>query len=281
MKILKLGIVKIIAFVLLLFFLVILLLQLGVLLSSSYEAWRPDYPKEDISEILKKDELSDEDYACLLRQTGLTKLGIDGLRERGLNEKILKIQEKYFEEQNYFFYSFAPFTGYLKRDMQDMSTEFCYLENGDILYSKTTYVSFFEIGHSSMVIDGERGVMAQASGYKSKLKLLSIATFSVRPTFVVLRVKGLDEDARESVASYVKSELLGAEYSAFAGIFGDKAKETLSKTQCAHFIWYSYMKYGVDLDSNGGKLVLPKDIVKSENVSIVQIFGIDPEKILH
>ena len=68
-----------------------LVLEIGVLVRSQYEAYLPDYDKIDISGILKKTELSDEDYETLFLQTGLTRLGIDGLLERGFINKIMGI----------------------------------------------------------------------------------------------------------------------------------------------------------------------------------------------
>ena len=246
-------------------------LEIGILVRSSYKAYAPEYEKLDISEIVMKDTLSDEDYETLFLQTGLTKLGIDGLRENGLEYKIIKIQEQYFSEQSYSLKSFAPFTGYLKRNKV---AEFAYLENGDILYSPTTFISFWRIGHTSMVVDANLGVMAQASGTGNPIRLVYIEHFFSRPAFVILRPK---ENLGVDAASYTLKELRDARYSIFAGIFGEKAPNHLSKTQCAHFIWYAYMQMGIDIDSNGGKIVTPDDILYSNELSVVQIYGISPD----
>jgi len=269
--------IKIIAVCLAIVIIIPLILWIGQLVSSSYEAYLPDYDKLDIREILLKDELSDEDYETLFLQTGLTRIGIDGLLELGLGSRILKIQDQYFEKQSYYFYSFLPFTGYLRRTTQPIVAEFAFLENGDILYSPTTFFSFIRIGHTSMMVDVSRGAMAQASGYGSPVKLIHISHFFSRPAFVILR-PNMTKQERQSVADYTLDELIGAEYSLFAGIFGEKAKEELTSTHCSHFIWYAYMKSGLDLDSDGGRIVTPSDIFNSENLSVVQIYGIDPKK---
>ncbi len=44
-------------------------------------------------------------------------------------------------------------------------------------------------------------------------------------------------------------------------------------------MWYAYHKFGIDIDSNGGKIVTPYQILNSENLSVVQVFGMDPEDI--
>ena len=59
--------------------------------------WSPDYEKRDISTLLEKDTLTKEEYRVLYEQTGLTKLGIDGLTEIGDYARIQKIQDFYFE----------------------------------------------------------------------------------------------------------------------------------------------------------------------------------------
>lgn len=268
--------VKIIALCLATVIFIALVLEIGILLRSQYEVYFPDYEKTDISGILKKEELSDSDYEILFMQTGLTRLGIDGLRDRGLEKRIIRIQDQYFEKQNYYLNSFAPFTGYLSRNTRPEVAEFALLENGDILYSPTTYFSFVRLGHTSLVVDASRGYMAQASGFGSPVKYVQIDHFFSRPAFAILRV---NTEVGQAVTDYTKGELIGVRYSLLAGFFGDKAPKELNSTHCSHFIWYAYMQSGVDLDSSGGKIVTPDNIFYSEAVSVVQIYGINPEKV--
>lgn len=272
LKLLKRKWVKIVAIFLASVIFIALILEIGFLARSSYKAYLPDYDKIDITGILKKETLSDEDYETLFLQTGLTKLGIDGLLEKGLDGRIIKIQDQYFKEQDYYRHSFGPFTGYLKRSSG--VAEFAYLENGDILYSPTTFFSFVRLAHTSMVVDARRGLMAQASGFGSPVDYVHVSHFFARPAFVILRV---NEEVGEKVSDFTKDKLLGLDYNLLAGIFGDKAPKEITSTHCSHFIWYAYMNSGIDLDSGGGKIVTPDDILYSENVSIVQIYGIPPE----
>ena len=69
----------------------------------------------------------------------------------------------------------------------------------------------------------------------------------------------------------------GIPYSAFAGIF--TAKDSIQKTQCAHLVWYAYRQFGLDLDGNGGALVLPFDLANSSQMELVQVFGFDPDRL--
>ena len=74
------------------------------------------------------------------------------------------------------------------------------------------------------------------------------------------------------IADYAKDNLVGLEYSLFAGFFGAQ-EEVLTQTQCAHLVWYAYNQFGIDIDSTGGETVTPKDILKSDKLEIVQIYG--------
>ena len=67
------------------------------------------------------------------------------------------------------------------------------------------------------------------------------------------------------------------EYRITVGLFSEKFPEELSFTHCSHMIWYTYMRLGLDLDASGGGIVTPGDILRSENVEIVQIYGMNPK----
>lgn len=269
---------RIIALILVFVLVLIIVLQIGTLISASWSAWLPDYEKEDISYLLTKPTLTDEEYELLFKQTGLTRLGIDGLIKAGLPYRIIKIQEQYFKKQSYRFRPFSAFTGFMERTEEPVTLEYAFLENGDILYSPSTFFSFFRLGHTSLVTDGKIGVMAQASGYGSKVKLLYTDVFFTRPSFIVLRIKG-SEELCNAAAEYTEKNAVGKRYSLLAGIFGEKSPENLGSTHCSHFIWYAYQRLGIDLDSDGGKIVTPDDILYSPYVSVVQIYGIDPESL--
>ncbi len=217
----KKKIVKITAVILALALLVPLILDIGTKISSGWRAWRPDYEREDISGILEKENLSDDDYAFLYKQTGLTKIGIDGLIDGGLKSRIYKIQNQFFAEQEYELRIFAPFTGFMKRDPDIGVATSCLLEDGDILYSPTTFFSFIKLGHTAVIMDSSNAALAQVSGYGSCSTGLSTSTFFVRPAFVVLRANA-DREVREDVAKYVSDELMGIDYNIFAGIFEKK-----------------------------------------------------------
>ena len=63
--------------------------------------FRPDYDKRDITGILEKEVLSDDDYKELFYQTGLGKTAVDEiLKSESGKEKILEFQKNFFTEYN-------------------------------------------------------------------------------------------------------------------------------------------------------------------------------------
>ncbi len=250
----------------------------------TFDVWRPDYAKVDISNILKKDELTDEDYDLLYAQTGLTKLGIDGTisslgKSRALS-RIVSIQQRYmsgsigYEEVN--FYAFGTRIKYGCKEVQERPTPLCALEPGDILVSSSTHFSLARFGHSALVVDSS-GSLLEAIGYGDLSYANGTATnFSRRQTFAVLRVKR-DGEVRKSVADYAKGNLVGIEYAILAGLSTPKNPDELKKTSCGHIVWYAYNHFGIDIDSNGGAIAYPKDFLYSNELELVQVFGFDPK----
>ena len=250
---------------------ILAVLEIGILIRSTWKPYRPEHAKENIGELILKDSLSDDDYRRLYRQTGLTKLGVDGLIEAGRAYKILAIQDDFFGDREYEFSLFAPFTGYFRQT--DGPTGYAQLEDGDILYSPSTFFSFLRLGHSSVVVDGETRRIAQASGYGSSLEFLPASNFFIRPAYAVLRPDA-SADIRGAVADKVYYELADATYDFFGGYLTPKFPEKLTRTQCAHMIWYAYYSYGVNLD-DGGRAVTPDNLLTAERTLVVQVYGMD------
>lgn len=252
-------------------------LQLGVVWADkTWVHWRPDYEKTDITAVLDKEELTDEDYELLYRQTGLTKLGIDGLLEAGKKSQILKIQEFYFEEHSVSCERFNPFTYSEKLDDIIPLAE---LEDGDIVVTATTHVSGWRLGHAALVVDGSQKKLAEAFGPGDLSELTYISSFTDLADIMILRPK-FSQEFRSEVAAYAQENLIGVPYSFATGILSPKYREgKFTDTQCAHLVWYAYKHFGVDLDSNGGLVVTPPEIANSPYVEVVQIYGFDPVKL--
>ncbi len=256
-----------------------LVLQIGMLVAHTWSPWTPDYEKIDLTHILSKEEFSAEDYETLYRQTGLTKLGVDGLVAADRTEDILEIQEDFFAAYEYHGNEFGPFTCSDVLRSAD-AVHFAVLEDGDVIVTASTHFSFFRFGHSMLVVDGEKEEILNSFGYGAPSGIGNAEHFNRRPAFLILRPKA-DEETRRAVAAYAADELTGIEYSILAGLFGGQYEEDAppSVTQCAHIVWYAFMHFGIDIDSNGGWLVLPRDIANSDQFELVQAYGFDLDEL--
>lgn len=247
-------------------------LQLGsVYTEKTWSQFCPDYERQELMPILSKDVLTDEDYEILYRQTGLTKLGIDGFMQQNRPDKIIQIQTYFFKEQTVYVDHFNPFT-YTEeiRDMIPMAQ----LKEGDILVTSTTRVSWLRYGHSALVVDGEGMTVVESISPGSSSTFNSATDFARLANFMVLRPK-VDEETKAQIVEFAKTEIVGLPYRFTLGIFYKKFPETLRVSQCAHLVWYAYKKFGYDLDSTGGGVVKPQDMVRSEQVEVVQVYGFD------
>jgi hypothetical protein len=252
-------------------------LQAGVIYSEkTWENWYPDYEKQDIRGILSKPTLSDEDYEILYAQTGLTKIGVDSTLATYGKSRILRIQDFYFQEHEMEVNHFNPFT-YL--EVIDEKATFCAVQEGDIIMSSTTYVSWFRYGHAALIVSTD-GETVESTSPGSISEINHINAFARLANFVILRPK-IDVETKKQVAQYARDNLVGLPYRMMTGIFTKKYKdgEAPKYTQCAHIVWSAYKHFGIDLDSTGGRVVKPQDMYLSDEVEIVQIFGFHPETI--
>ncbi len=247
-------------------------LQAGsIYTEKTWEQFYPDYDKVDILPILEKETLTDEDYELLYRQTGLTKLGIDGLLEREETDQILQIQKYFFKKQTVYIDHFNPFT--YSEEIKDI-IPMARLEEGDILVTDTVRVSWLRYGHSALVVDPDEGLALESMSPGTKSTFNSVTDFGKLPTFMILRPK-VDKERKRALVEYATEHLYGLPYRFTLGIFYKKYPETLRVSQCAHLVWYAYKKFGYDLDSTGGGVVKPQDMVRSDHVEVVQAYGFD------
>lgn len=250
-------------------------LQIRVERAEAEPYWHPDYPRVDLQPILGKESLSEEDYRVLYEQTGLTRVGVDGLREYpGSTYRILSVQNAYFADYEVQVSQFAPFS---YSHTMNVHVPMARLEPGDILISSSTYIAGWQVGHSALVINGVSRRILEALGPGDVSRLSSADTFNNTRAFMILRPKA-DSELRAQVAEYAKEFLVDVPYDFTVGVLSPKfSREAIRSTQCAHLIWYAYMQFGLDLDSDGGAIVTPRDLANSELVEVVQIYGMDPE----
>ena len=260
------------------FVLVALLTTLTVGVSIADSSWEhvyADEAKQDISPILQKANLTDEEYQMLYRQTGLTKIGIDDLRKRGKIQQLLILQNAFLKQQTVHCRNFAPFT-YTEEILGYMPLTS--LKNGDILVSSSMHVSFLRYGHAALVVDAQKGDVLEIAEMGSLSGFDEAIDFCDRANFMVLR-PNLPQELIDQVVENAKTNLTDIPYDATVGVLSPKFATKPTGTQCAHLVWYAYKQFGIDLDSDGGAVVRPKDIANSPYLQVVQVFGFDLEEL--
>ncbi|MCR5564955.1 MAG: hypothetical protein K6F59_04120 [Gammaproteobacteria bacterium] len=267
--------IKIFFIVILTIILLAVLMGVTTIMSHSKRRWKPDYEKVSIEEILNKSEFSDEDYQILFEQTGLTKIGVDRVVSKQGKKRLLDFQESYYMDRPVEHLWISPVTCY---DQFEKIVPFSPLENGDILVSDSTHLSFWHCGHAELVVNGNFNQTLYSMGYGYPSEVGNCLDFFQRTNFLILRPK-VDKEIIDKVVDYAITDLQGIKYQATIGYFNKKFPDTLKSTNCSHLVWYAYKKFGIDIDTNGGPGAYPYDLIDLEHFEIVQVFGFHPEKL--
>ena len=235
--------------------------------------------KMEWDEITKKMQnnrgLTDEEYQTVFSQTGLGKSAVN---------KLLRARN-YAEIQNYYNYymqnkdfecardGLLAYHEYITDENGNRieNPNFADLQNGDIIITLSIHSFGWRHGHAAIVTDAYNGTTVQAVMMGEKSAFGNISEWKQFPLVAVLRAKDMDRATRQKIADYAQNNLVGLEYSLFAGMFG--VEELPTQTHCAHLVWYAYNQFGIDIDSTGGGTVTPKDILKSDKLEIVQVYG--------
>ena len=248
--------------------------------------FRPDYDKRDITGRLEKEVLSDDDYKELFYQTGLGKTAVDEiLKDKSGKEKILEFQENFFTEYNISSEKFAVIVNH--ESLVDEKGKIIYgfdlapYENGYVLITKATHSLGWRHGHAGIITDAENEETLEAVLLGQDSMLQNINKWRSFPSFIMLKLKDASQEELDKIAEFAKINLLDVPYGLSVGLTSKKNPEpsNITTTQCAHIVWYPFMQFGYDIDSDGTWLVTPKDIANSDLFEIVQIYGVDPDEI--
>lgn len=178
----------------------------------------------------------------------------------------------------------TPLLGWFTREDRMVAEEefsFKELKPGDILVTLSTHSLGWRHGHAALVLDEETTLESTVWGEDSCIG--QVESWKRYSGFAVLRVKDVSTGMGESVAAYAERELCGVPYHLSAGFVGEKAPDTdmpYFGVQCAYLVWYAWNFFGVDLDSDGGRLVTATDLLEADKLEVVEIYGIDPRKYL-
>ncbi len=233
--------------------------------------------KSVCEKIRANEKLNDEDYKIILEQSGLGKSAVNSLIKEGRTAEIEDYRNFYLADKDFTCVRTAILA---KHDALTDNTgkliynpDFANIENGDIIITLSIHSLGWRHGHAAIVTDAEKGETAQAVRIFEKSDFGTLDEWKAFPLVAVLRVKDIDESTQNEIADFVSENMIDIPYALSAGIIGGRNTDSkLFTTQCAHFVWYAYKYFGIDLNDDGG-LITPKEILHSDKLEIVQIYG--------
>lgn len=234
----------------------------------------PEQKKQPLSPYLQKELLSSEDYLFLQQQTGLYPPAIDALHAKGQMNVLPEYQEAYFRGREYLCEPNTIISW--EERLTEAGGKICLpaLEDGDILITFNCHVFGWRCGHAALVIDAEQGLTLEARVLGTDSAILSIAHWEAYPSCTILRLKNVGAQQRAEIAAFAREKLVGIPYHITAGFFKEgNTQLSLSGTQCAHLVWYVYSIFGFDLNSDGTKVITPRDIYDSPLLEPIQEYG--------
>ncbi|MBQ2677119.1 MAG: hypothetical protein IJF54_06960 [Clostridia bacterium] len=245
--------------------------------------YRPDpATKTDLTDILKKDVFSHNDYDIIFSQTGLKQPAVDAIKakEENFSDAILSYQDAYLAETQV---QCNLWVGFVTRhdELTDaygntvLGPHFADLQPGDILVSFSTHTTGWMHGHAALVIDENTILESMVMGSKSTYSNVNfLRDYS---NYIVLRVKDASEQTRKQVVEFAKEQLYDIPYHLLSGIVGyPDHNADIFGANCSYLVWYAYKQFGFDLDG-GPYPVTPLDILKSDKTQIVQVSGVNKD----
>lgn len=240
--------------------------------------YRPDYERVNLREVLEREdgsELNQAQLELIFLQTGLGEKAVSKLSA----EEVLAAQEHFFAQEETECRS--AFYGLVWEESRKTPGETLCLEAvqpGDIIISLSTHTLGWLHGHAGLILSDGRVLESTLIGSDSGI--FSLQHWNRYAGYAVVRVRNLPEAAGRRAALFAEQSLTEVPYRLTAGLRGEKFRERKEEgfgVQCAYLVWYAWMEQGIDLDSDGGRIVTPEDILFSERVEIVQIYGMNPE----
>ena len=258
--------------VILLFFILTLYL-LQRYLAHRHLYFVPDYPRVTITE--------NTDYETIYLQTGLGESAVRKLLKQDKFETVLYAQENFFHPPKA---NCVPLFGWFTRKDKISKKDalpLIDLQPGDIIVSLSTHTMGWGHGHAGLVLDSQSSLECVSLGNNSTI--MNTSHWATYSNYAVLRLKNVSSETRTQVADYAKETLYDVPYRLSAGFIGEKAPDTTKPyfgMQCAYLVWYAWNHFGYDLDSDGGRLVTSADLLHSDLLEVVQIYGMEPSTLL-
>lgn len=262
--------------------------------------WTPSYPQEELPSFSTVSQLSPQEIQFIYEQTGLSEVGLQRLEEANRLDELEVFHRGYFLEavelgEDELANLSSPLP--VLPVSCDMNSPISWeesvlnldgnrgsylpmvpLEKGDILLTPSSHCFGWRQGHAAMVVDTEEELTLESVVLGMNSKTQWLGKWQGFPAVIILRAKDpvLGEQAVELAMTY----LLDVPYILTIGVFSEKFldKQSVTGTNCSHLVWQAYQWAGVDIDSNGGIQVLPQDMAHSPYLEVVQIWGVNPEK---
>lgn len=242
----------------------------------------PAYEKIDLAPLLAKAEFSIEDYKTLFYQTGLGRPAVDALRQQeDFAAQIASFQEDFFAPASTQCYR-AGISTKMEHTV-DANGRYCAgfslapYEEGDVVAMFSSHSFGWRHGHAGLIIGSNRVLEAPILGVPAGKFRLN--TWREYPTFVLLRLKDASSEELAAIADAAVENLNGVTYSPFAGVLQKYGGRRPPTTQCAHLVWHAFYTAGYDIDCTGGNIVTVWDIVDSNLFEVVQIYGLNPDRL--
>ncbi len=254
--------------VFLIFVFVIFILIMRHIVNTGHSFYLPEYEFSKVTEKSSYDEI--------FKYTGLSPSAAKELMENGDFKTLEKLNELYFKKPD-IKKNYIAFPVTLEEKNANDIIPLAPLKNGDILVTFSTHTLDWRHGHLGLVTDSENGIILEHMAIGQTSSLGYAPYWGRYGAFAILRFP--DEEKAARAAEYAKEKLLDIPYNIFAGIIKkDKSdEEDISSSHCSHIVWQAFKSVGADIDSNGGRIVTPRDVAMSDKLETVQIFGINPK----
>ena len=233
----------------------------------------PDYPQTVLT--------PDSDYETIFLQTGLGPAAVDKLLAEGNFQAILDAQDAFFHPPEIVC---TPLLGWFTREdrLADAAgPPLADLQPGDVVITLSTHTAGWRHGHAGLVIDGGTTLECVVLGTDSTL--IPAGHWTMYSNYAVLRLKDITPELQQEIVDYGLDELLGVPYHLSSGFIGPKApdpEDIQFGLHCSYLVWYAWNHFGYDLDSDGGRLASSYDLLHSDLLEVVQIYGMDPRDFL-
>ena len=233
----------------------------------------PDYPRIALTE--------ETDYETIFLQTGLGPSTVDKLIAADNFSVILAAQDSFFHPNQA---ECTPLLGWFTREdrfPEDTGFPLIDLQPGDILLTLSTHTAGWRHGHAALVI--HNGVTLESIVLGTNSSLVNSAHWTSYSNYAVLRVKNITPELQHQVVDFSLSHLIDIPYHLTSGWIGPKAPPPSAPQfglHCSYLVWYAWNHFGYDLDSDGGRLVSAFDLLNSNQLEVVQIYGMDPRNFL-